>query len=108
MREAEVETPQTKEVKIKTPDGFVLDGVFNKVSPKGIIFCHGTTMNKDRESIFTRVEPLLNERGFSTLRFDFRGHGKSSGDPTGDFTISGEITDLTSRGPISRRPRCRA
>lgn len=85
-------------VKIKTPDGFILDGVFEKPqkSTRGIIFCHGMTMDKDREKIFVRVEPQLSKKGFSTLRFDFRGHGQSSGDPTGDFTISGEITDLAS------------
>lgn len=85
-----------KKIKINTPDNFKLDAVFikNNASTKGIIFAHGMTVNKDDEGIFIRAEPKLNKLGFSTLRFDFRAHGKSSGDTIRDFTISGEIKDL--------------
>lgn len=83
-------------MKLKTPDGFILDGIFKKIenSDKGIIFLHGMTVSKDDEGIFIRAERKLNELGFSTLRFDFRSHGKSSGNSINDFTISGEIIDL--------------
>jgi len=83
-------------MKIKTPDGFTLDAVFNEVphSSKGVVFAHGMTVDKDDESIFVRAEPRLNKLGFSTLRFDFRAHGKSSGNSITDFTISGELKDL--------------
>lgn len=83
-------------MKIKTPDGFILDAVFNEVpgSSKGVVFAHGMTVDKDDEGIFVRAEPKLNELGFSTLRFDFRAHGKSSGNSITDFTISGELKDL--------------
>lgn len=83
-------------VLIKTSDGFALDGEFTKVknSTKGIIFLHGMTVAKDDEGIFVGAEPKLNKLGFSTLRFDFRAHGKSSGNSISDFTISGEIEDL--------------
>lgn len=83
-------------IKIKTEDNFTLDGIFTAVkgSTKGIIFAHGMTVDKDDEGIFVRAEPKLNELGFSTLRFDFRAHGKSQGNPVNDFTISGEIRDL--------------
>lgn len=85
-----------KNIKLKTSDGFVLDGTFTKVgkSTKGIIFLHGMTVARDDEGIFVRAESKLNKLGFSTLRFDFRAHGKSSGDSIRDFTISGEIRDL--------------
>lgn len=81
---------------IKTPDGFVLDAIFNKIpnSDKGVVFAHGMTVDKDDEGIFVRAEPRLNKLGFSTLRFDFRAHGKSSGNSITDFTISGELVDL--------------
>ena len=83
-------------MKIKTTDNFFLDAVFKKIanSSKGIIFAHGMTVNKDDEGIFVRSEPELNKLGFSTLRFDFRAHGKSSGNSITDFTISGELEDL--------------
>jgi len=83
-------------MKIKTPDGFILDAIFNKVSgsSKGVVFAHGMTVDKDDEGVFGRAEPRLNELGFSTLRFDFRAHGKSSGNSITDFTISGELNDL--------------
>ena len=83
-------------MKIKTPDGFTLDAVFNEVprSSKGVVFAHGMTVDKEDEGIFVRAEPRLNKLGFSTLRFDFRAHGKSSGNSITDFTISGELKDL--------------
>jgi pimeloyl-ACP methyl ester carboxylesterase len=86
----------TKNIKIKTPDGFVLDALYTTVenSSKAIIYAHGMTVNKDDEGILVRSEPLLNKLGYSTLRFDFRAHGKSSGDSMKDFTVSGELIDL--------------
>lgn len=83
-------------MKIKTPDGFILDAIFSKIpnSSNGVVFAHGMTVDKDDEGIFVKAEPKLNELGFSTLRFDFRAHGKSSGNSITDFTISGELIDL--------------
>ena len=83
-------------MKIETPDGFILDAVFNEVpfSSKVVVFAHGMTVDKDDEGIFVRAESSLNKLGFSTLRFDFRAHGKSSGNSITDFTISGELLDL--------------
>lgn len=85
-----------RNIKLKTPDGFVLDGEFTRVkdSTKGTIFAHGMTVARNDEGIFVRAEPKLNELEFSTLRFDFRAHGKSSGNSIKDFIISGEIKDL--------------
>lgn len=83
-------------IKINTKDNFELDVVFNEVenSEKAVIFAHGMTVDKDDEGIFVRAEPKLNELGLTTVRFDFRGHGKSSGSSIKDFTISGELLDL--------------
>jgi uncharacterized protein len=83
-------------MKIKTKDGFLLDAVFNKIegSKKGIIFAHGITVDKNDEGMFNRSEPKLKEQGFSTIRFDFRAHGKSTGNSATDFNISGELIDL--------------
>lgn len=83
-------------MKLKTSDGFILNGSFTKInkSTKGIIFLHGMTVGKDDEGIFIRAESKLNKLDFSTLRFDFRAHGKSSGNSIEDFTITGELLDL--------------
>ena len=82
-------------MKIRTEDNFELDTILNNLhSPNGIIFVHGMTVDKNDEGIFFRAEKKLNKIGFSTLRFDFRAHGKSQGDSVKDFTISGEIKDL--------------
>lgn len=86
----------TENAKIKTNDNFILDGIFTKVenSPKGIVFAHGMSVDRDHEGIFVKAEPKLNNLGFSTLRFDFRAHGKSQGNSIKDFTISGWLEDL--------------
>ena len=52
------------------------------------------TVHKDDEPVFTKGEQDLQNRGFSTISFDFRGHGKSSGDSAVDFSIAGELVDL--------------
>jgi len=83
-------------MKLKTPDGFSLDAVFNRVeeSEQVIILSHGVTTNKVDEVILLALENKFNEGGFSTLRFDYRAHGKSSGNSVEDFSISGELIDL--------------
>lgn len=82
-------------MQIITPDGFVLDAILNKLDgSSGVILAHGMTVDKESEVIFVRAEKMLNEAGFSTLRFDFRAHGDSQGDSVKDFTISGELMDL--------------
>lgn len=96
-------------MKIKTIDGFILDAAFNGVpgSSKGVVFAHGMTVDKDDEGIFVRAETILNEMGFSTLRFDFRAHGKSSGNSITDFTISGELRDLETVISFMKKQRIR-
>src|SRR5690348_12226833 len=45
---------------------------------KGVVLCHGLFGFKD--SVTNRaLSRLLNERGLTTLRFDFFGHGSSEG-----------------------------
>lgn len=81
---------------IKTSDGFELDADFQQIesSSKCVVFAHGITVDKDKEGVFVRSSKILNQEGISTLRFSFRGHGKSSGVSQDDFTISGQLIDL--------------
>lgn len=87
---------RVQDVNIRTPDGLLLDGTLRRrpESSRGIILCHGMTVGRDEEGILVRSERLLNHLGFSTLRFDFRAHGRSGGEPIRDFTVSGQLRDL--------------
>ncbi len=49
----------------------------NKENPI-IIMCHGFSTSKDGRT-YVRLEDILNDRGISTFRFDFFGHGESEG-----------------------------
>lgn len=89
-----------KEEKIyfKTSDGLRLCGIlstFIKSTNKCIIFCHGITVDKEEDGIFTNLAKKLAQVGFNVFRFDFRGHGESEGKSV-DMTITGEVKDLMS------------
>jgi pimeloyl-ACP methyl ester carboxylesterase len=44
-----------------------------------VILCHGFTTSKDGRT-YVRLEERLNQKVFSTFRFDFFGHGESAGE----------------------------
>lgn len=80
---------------LQTPDGFDLDAdYYPGTNGIGIVFCHGLRWFKEGEEPFVKAAKELNTKGSSTLLFDFRGHGKSSGDSARDFTITGQLTDI--------------
>ena len=68
-------------VSLTTTDGLHLDAWYlPAVNERGVIlFCHGNAGN-----ISNRIPTLalLNELGFSSLIFDYRGYGRSEGKPT--------------------------
>ncbi|MBI2129769.1 alpha/beta fold hydrolase [Candidatus Woesearchaeota archaeon] len=57
-----------------------------------IILCHGFSSSKDSKT-FVELEKILNEKGISTFRFDFYGHGESEG-KFEDVTISEAVDDV--------------
>ncbi len=59
-----------------------------------IVLCHGFTTSKDGRT-YVRLEEILNAKNFSTLRFDFYGHGESEGE-LADITISEAVDDALS------------
>ena len=84
-------------LKIPSTDGIVLDARLTHTAgpSKGIIMIsHGITSNKEEGGLFTQLAIQLAQAGYDSLRFDFRGHGQSSGRPV-DMTIRGETDDLT-------------
>ena len=82
-------------IKLATPDNFTLDAhYYSGTNGIGIVFCHGLRWYKEGEEPFVKSAKILNEKGFLTLLFDFRGHGKSSGESAKDFTISSQLIDI--------------
>ncbi|MBI2085895.1 alpha/beta fold hydrolase [Candidatus Daviesbacteria bacterium] len=88
---------KTNVVDIHTTDGLVLKGDFGKVngSRAGIILAHGITTNRGRESVLVSAEQVLNQARFSTLRFDFRGHGARQANSETEVRINGMLIDLS-------------
>lgn len=55
---------------------------------------HGITETKDEYGKFyVDLARALNQAGFGTLRFDFRGHGESSGSSS-DVSVVGDVLDV--------------
>ena len=86
----------TKTIIFKSKDGVNLCGKLTtpeKKSKGAVILCHGITVEKNESGFYTKLAKLLAENGLTSLRFDFRGHGESSG-KSWQMTIKGEIRDL--------------
>lgn len=72
--------------------GILSDPMETKRAPL-IILCHGLSTSKDGRT-YSTLEEKLNSYGFSTLRFDFFGHGESEG-LFEELTISEAVDDIT-------------
>jgi len=57
-----------------------------------VVLCHGFTTSKDGRT-YVRLEERLNQKAFSTFRFDFFGHGESAGE-LANITISEAKDDV--------------
>ncbi len=67
-----------------------LVGVMHTQGKKGVIVSHGFASNKENISIYTK---FLQSKGYSTLAFDYSGHGESGGD-IGNTTATAWKDDL--------------
>lgn len=77
-------------------DGTRLCGILvtlDKAERVGAVLAHGITVEKNEDGFYTRLAKVLAEARVPSLRFDFRGHGESDGEPS-EMTIKGEIEDL--------------
>ena len=77
-------------------DGVKLCGILTrpqKETQKCIILCHGITVTKEEDGIFTKLAEKLADNDFAVFRFDFRGHGESEGNSV-ELTVTGEKRDL--------------
>jgi alpha/beta superfamily hydrolase len=66
----------------KNSKGNKLCGILSNPTSKKekpiIILCHGFSTSKEGRT-YVRLEEILNDKGISTFRFDFFGHGESEG-----------------------------
>ncbi len=77
---------------IKSRSGLNLAADVHSSSGPLVILCHGFRSGKDEKSI-TSLAGALEKSGFSTLRFDFNGHGESQGDFR-ELTVTRALQDL--------------
>lgn len=74
-----------------------------------VILAHGITVDKDESGdtvngigAFVELAHHLEQANYNVLRFDFRGHGESSGRQQ-DMTITGELLDLAASMAMARQ-----
>lgn len=84
-----------EEKSIRTVDGFTLSAISHRVtSDDVVVWLHGITVDKDEYlSFFRDGADWLAKHRIASLRFDFRGHGKSSGSSL-DFSVVGQNYDV--------------
>ncbi len=80
-----------EEKSFKTADGVKLRGLFYK-SPKGgsapvVLMLHAYKANPD-EAVWADTAKMLVGLGYNVLRFDFRGHGKSTDVDPAEFWVN--------------------
>lgn len=92
-------------LRIASTDGILLDARLTQTegTPNGmVVLVHGIASEKEEGGLYTRLAASLAEAGFDSLRFDFRGHGQSSGN-SADMTIRGETDDLSAAVACARK-----
>ncbi|GAB2986180.1 alpha/beta hydrolase [Amycolatopsis acidiphila] len=78
---------------ITTSDGLRLESAWQPGGGQAVVLAHGITADLDEQGLFVALAGRLAAAGFSVLRFSFRGHGGSDGEPR-DMTVAGERLDL--------------
>ncbi len=81
--------------RIATADGFEIAlAITQGERPDVVVWMHGISVNKDEYlDFFLDGARALARAGYTSIRFDFRGHGESSGSPL-DFSIVGQNLDV--------------
>lgn len=86
---------QTHHGSLTTPDGFKLRArlAIPEQARGASVLCHGITTDSAESGFFIQLERMLVQARIACARFDFRGHGDSSGSPA-DVSLDGELVDL--------------
>jgi len=87
---------EDQELSITTRDGFSLYALAEipEHANATVILCHGITSDHHEGGLFDGLAKAFTAEGFCVVRFDYRGHGKSSGSSL-DVSLEGEQTDLS-------------
>lgn len=91
-----------KTVTYRSGDRTRLEGTLRRVqSQRGaVVLAHGLTTDRDEYGgFYARLADALADAGIASLRFDFRAHGASGGEPA-ELTLTGGTLDL--RASIDR------
>lgn len=81
---------------IKTPDGFNLKAIscIPENPKKIVLMCHGISSHKQEYlDMFPILASHLYEHDVGSVRFDYRGHGESSGTSL-DFDVVSQLIDI--------------
>lgn len=99
-KESDINEKKMEDIVLKSKDGKDISAIYFKAKePKGwIIYLH--MMPSTKES-YVPIATQLQEKGFSGIAIDFRGHGKSTGGPDGylkfnDLDHQSSILDVES------------
>lgn len=84
-----------KKVYYDSTDDIKLCGLLSKVNKTGkiVILCHGLNGEKTERKSFNHLVGKLQEKSINSFRFDFRGHGESTGNDY-EMTPTKEVKDL--------------
>lgn len=85
-----------KTLDIFTADGFRLKAILYipKRVRKVVLMCHGISSHKQEYlDMFPRLADLLRQQDIGSIRFDYRGHGESSGSSI-DFSVVSQLIDV--------------
>ena len=85
-----------KTLDILTPDGFRLKAILCIPSRirKIVLMCHGISSHKQEYlDMFPRLAEILSQNDIASIRFDYRGHGESSGSSL-DFSVVSQLIDV--------------
>jgi len=79
----------------KSTDNIKLCGLLSKMneSRKILVLCHGLNGDKTERKSFNEFVEKLQEQKINSFRFDFRGHGESTGNDY-EMTATKEVEDL--------------
>ena len=86
-----------EEIHYSSTGNITLYGLFSQVNDTNeiVILCHGLKANRTERGSFDHLVEALRVNNINSFRFDFRGHGESSGKDF-EMTVSGEKEDLES------------